>query len=199
MQEGSLQEHSVQLEQNNLRTSGEQASDSGMAQRTHLRTSIKHPNRARQQMWEGETVFRIRKGTTLPRHCSNSLQQRQPEGHTTSNSVQSNHQQIRSQQRHTSPEVQLDKDFHIVQKYILEETTGTEKASTGRGILHANRKLPCSFGFGWNKGWIRVGEGMFGNGHVLPDPAAYSAFSARRTNIENQATVPPCNHIFWEE
>ena len=42
------------------------------------------------------------------------------------------HQQSVTQQHHTPPKVQLDMDFHTLQKYTLEETTGTEKAQTGR-------------------------------------------------------------------
>ena len=38
----------------------------------------------------------------------------------------------RTQQHHTPPKVQLDKDYRILQKYIMEGTTGTEKAHTGR-------------------------------------------------------------------
>ena len=58
------------------------------------------------------------------------------EGDTTSDSVQTAHtaegenntQHFRTHLRHTPLRAQLDKDLHILQKYIMEETTGTEKA-----------------------------------------------------------------------
>ena len=65
------------------------------------------------------------------------------EGDTASDSVQTAHtawrettpRQFRTHLRHTQPKAQLDKGFHILQRYTLEEATGTEKAHTGREYM----------------------------------------------------------------
>ena len=62
------QEHSVQSQQSNLRTTGKQPSDSRMVQQIRLRTSIKQ--------WKGQT----KQGQNCPKHYSNSLQQRHSQG-----------------------------------------------------------------------------------------------------------------------
>ena len=104
------------------------------------------PNNAQQQMWKGETAFRIKKGTTLPetlqQQFATKTQPKSAPQKVTPQVIQykprtrlkegkQHHQQCRTQQHHTPPQVQLDMDYHILQKYTLEGTTGAEKAHTG--------------------------------------------------------------------
>ena len=106
------------------------------------------PNKAQPQMWKGETAFRIKKGTKLPE----TLQQQ----FTTKTQPRSEPQWITPHVIHYNPLTRLrekttpplqesaaphttkgaaGKEFHIFQKHILEETTGTEKAHTGREYM----------------------------------------------------------------
>ena len=110
--------------------------------------TMEAPNKAQPQMWKGETTFRIKKGTTLPEAIQQQLATKtQPKSAPQRVTPQfstnrahglerkQHHQQFRTHLRHTPPKAQLDKDFHILQRYTLEETTGTEKAHTGREYM----------------------------------------------------------------
>ena len=116
--------------------------------------TMEEPNKAQQQIWKGETACRIKKGTTLP----GTLQQQfatktQPKSAPQKVTPQVTHSNPRTRLREktTPPTVrdpaaaahtQLDKDYHILQRYILEETTGTEKVleestcEASRSVLH---------------------------------------------------------------
>ena len=94
-------------------------------------------------MWKGETAFRIKKGTKLPEtlkatvYNKDTAWERATEDHTTSDSLQPTNEVERENNTTnttgvSSTKVQLDKELHMLQKYILEETTGTEKAHTGK-------------------------------------------------------------------
>ena len=146
----------VQFQRNKLRTTEEQPSNLGMVRRARLMTSIKQwtLQTKHKQMWKLETAFRIKKCTTLPETLQQQLAATQPESapqKVTPQVIRYNprtqvrekqhHQQHKIQQRRAPPRAQLDMGYHIFQKYILEETTGAEKACTGReytsnSVLH---------------------------------------------------------------
>ena len=114
---------------------------------------MEEPNKAQPQMRKGEATFRIKKGTKLPekpqqQFATKTAEERATEGHTTrkqsTNEIErkQHHQHYRSQQHHTPPKVQPDKGFHILQKYNLEEATGTEKAHTGQEYIEQTHDGP---------------------------------------------------------
>ena len=132
----------IQPQQNNLKTTEE--SDPRTAQRTRL-TSAKYEmlkTKHNSKCGKEKQHSGLRKAQQHQRHCSNSLQQRHSKSapqKVTPQVLQYNprtrlreKQQRRTQQHHTPPKVQLDKDYRTLQKYIMVESTGTEKAHTGR-------------------------------------------------------------------
>ena len=73
------QEHSAQSQKNNLRTTGEQPSDSRMVQRTRLRTIIKQwkcHTKHNSKCGKEKQHSGLRKARHCQRHYSNSLPQR---------------------------------------------------------------------------------------------------------------------------
>ena len=127
---------------------GKQQSGPRTAQQIHLRTSTKKQKiqtKHNHRYGKARQPSGSRKAQSCQKRYSNNLQQRHSQGashrateeHTTSDS------RTRLKEKTTPPTLQesaaphttkgaADMDFHILQKYIMEETTGTEKAHTRR-------------------------------------------------------------------
>ena len=97
----------------------------------------------RRDSLQDQERHKVARNATATYNDKDTAKERATEDHTTSDSLQPTNEVEREnnttnytiQQHHTPPKVQLDKEFHILQKYTLEETSGTEKAHTGREYM----------------------------------------------------------------
>ena len=141
------QEHSVQSQQNNLRTTEEQPSDSRMVQRTRLRTSIKQWKRSnkaqrtnveRRNSIQDQERHNIARDTTATACNKDTAKECAAESHTTSNSVQPAHG---LREKTTPPTPQDTAAPHTHQRRSWTRTTTSFRSTSWRRLLVQRRPI----------------------------------------------------------
>ena len=94
------------------------------------------PNKAPLEMWkdslQDQERHKVARNTTAAVYNKDTAKERATEDHTTSDPLQPTKAPPTLQE---SEAPHTTKGAHILQKYILEEATGTEKAHTGREYM----------------------------------------------------------------